>query len=96
MTTRRKNKREIVKDVNYYTRLKWTYTIEEESMDGKKYYIIRVNELPGICTDAETLEEAMNNIREAMRSAFKLYLYMRRNEEIPEPINEKDFSGKIT
>ena len=36
------------KDLKYYLKLKWSYTIEPESEGGKDYYIIRVNELPGV------------------------------------------------
>ena len=51
------------KDFNYYKNLNWSYTIEQETHKGKRYYIIRVNELPGICTDAETVEEGMKELR---------------------------------
>lgn len=71
------------KNLNYYLKLNWTYTIEKESSDGKEYYIIRVNELPGICTDAEDINEGMKSIKEAMKAAFKLY--MRHGEKIPKP-----------
>lgn len=71
------------KNIDDYMRLHCTYTIEEEFAHGKKYYIIRVNELPGICTDAEDLEEGMRGIKEAMRGAFKLY--KRLGDEIPVP-----------
>ena len=81
------------KDINYYLRLKWTYTIEEESGKGKNYFIIRVNELPGVCTDAEDLEEGMKLIKQAMKAAFKLYI--QQGETIPEPIKEHDYPGKI-
>lgn len=87
---RKKNK---IKDLNYYMRLKWTYTIEEESYNGKDFYIIRVNELPGVCTDAESVEEGLKAIKEPMKAAIKLY--MAQNEEVPEPIKEEDYPGKI-
>ncbi len=89
----KKDKQEKIKDLNYYMRLRWTYLVEEAEDDGKLYYIIHVNELAGVCTDAESIEEGMKEIKEAMRAAIKLY--MRQNEVIPEPINEKDFPGKI-
>ncbi|MBI5274665.1 MAG: toxin-antitoxin system HicB family antitoxin [Chlamydiales bacterium] len=93
MTLKKRNKQEKHKDLNYYMRLKWAYTIEEDLCDKTVYYIIRVNELPGICTDETSIEEGMKNIKEDMKAAFKLYLS--RRESIPEPINEKDFPGKI-
>ena len=81
------------KDFNYYMRLKWTYTIEQDSHNGKDFYLIRVNELPGICTDADSVEEAMKAIKEPMKAAIKLYIT--NGEEIPEPIKEEDYPGKI-
>lgn len=90
MVTRKKNK---TKDLNYYMRLKWTYTIEQDSHNGEDFYIVRVNELPGVCTDAETIEEGIKAIKEPMKAAIKLY--MSNGEEIPEPIKEGDYPGKI-
>jgi predicted RNase H-like HicB family nuclease len=52
-----------------------------------------VNELPGISTDASTLQEAMESIKEAMIGAFKLYL--KHGDEIPEPVNPEQFEGNI-
>ena len=80
------------KSINYYLDLPWTYTIETTRETGQLLYIVHVNELPGIATDASTLEEAMVLIKEAMRGAFKLYLKQR--EEIPEPVNP-DKSGLL-
>ncbi len=82
------------KTLNYYLNLNWTYTIQMEQENNKPYYVICVNELPGICTDAPSMEEAMQAIKEAMIGAFKLY--MKHNEEIPEPINEKHYKGNIS
>ncbi len=81
------------KAIDYYLGLPWTYTIETALENGKPYYIISVNELPGIYTDALTLNEAMESIKEAMAAAFELYL--KNGEEIPEPIKEEDFKGNI-
>lgn len=81
------------KDINYYLNLNWSYTIEQEIYRGKHLYIIRVNELPGVCTDAETIEEGMENIQEAIRAAIKLYI--KHKEPVPEPIKKENFKGKI-
>lgn len=69
--------------------MNWSYTIEQASNERKGYYIIRVNELPGICTDAETIEEGMENIQEAIAGA--IHLYLKNNEPIPEPNSKKDY-----
>ena len=81
------------KNLNYYMNLKWSYTIEQESEKDKDYYIIRVNELPGVCTDALTIEEGLKEIKDAIRAAIKLYL--KNGEPVPEPINKKDYKGNI-
>jgi predicted RNase H-like HicB family nuclease len=82
------------KNLNYYLNLPWTYTVEQSiSKSKKKIYIVRVNELPGICTDAMSLDEAMDLIKEPMAAAFEFYI--ENNEDIPEPVKEKDFKGNI-
>lgn len=82
------------KSVQYYLNLPWTYTVEQSRDENKnKIYIVRVNELPGICTDAPSLDEAMDLIKEPMVAAFEFY--MENGEEIPEPVKEEDFKGNI-
>lgn len=81
------------KNLNYYLNLKWSYTIEEDEMDGKRFFIVRVNELPGVCTDAETVEEGMKEIKDAIKAAITLYL--KQGDPIPEPINKEEFKGQI-
>jgi predicted RNase H-like HicB family nuclease len=73
------------KPLEYYLNLPWTYSVElSVDENNKKIYIVRVNELPGICTDALSFDEAMQLIKEPMISAFEFY--MKDNEDIPEPI----------
>lgn len=81
------------KDLEYYLNLPWTYTIEKESHKGSTYYIIRVNELPGICTDAEDLNEGMEGIKEAIACAVEIY--QERGESVPEPVDRDEYRGKI-
>jgi predicted RNase H-like HicB family nuclease len=81
------------KDLKYFLGLNWSYTVEQEGDGGRRYYIIRVNELPGVCTDAETIEEGMGLIKEAIEATIKLYL--KNKEEVPEPIKKSEFKGKI-
>jgi predicted RNase H-like HicB family nuclease len=81
------------KTIKYYMSLNWSYTIEQETHKGKHYYIIRVNELPGVCTDAETVEEGMREIKDAIEGAVKLYL--KNKEPVPEPIKKEQFRGHI-
>ena len=81
------------KTLTYYLNLPWSYTIEQETYNRKAYYIIRVNELPGVCTDAETIEEGMVAIKEVIKASIKLYL--KQGDPIPEPIDKKKFKGNI-
>ena len=81
------------KDLDYYLNLPWTYTIETESHKGRLYYIIRVNELPGICTDAEDLNQGLEEIKEAIACAVEIY--MEKGEPVPEPVSREEFKGKI-
>lgn len=82
------------KQIDHYLNLPWSYTIEQEVHNGMHYFIIRVNELPGICTDAETIKEGMKLIKEAIEGAIVLYL--KNGEKIPEPINREDYMGNIS
>lgn len=87
-------KKETKKDLNYYLKLNWSYTIEQDVHKGKKFYIIRINELPGVCTDAPTVERGMKNIKDAIAGAIELYL--EQGDPIPEPIKKDEFKGKIS
>ncbi len=82
------------KKFDNYLNLAWTYTITQ-GVDGKnkKIYIVRVNELPGVCTDAPTIPKALELIKDAMLGAFELY--QKHEQEIPVPIDEKKFKGEI-
>lgn len=90
MATRKKI---TAKEVNHFLNLNWSYTVEQETEKGKHFYIIRVNELPGICTDAETIEEGMANIKEAIEAA--IILYLENGRPIPEPANKENYKGNI-
>ncbi len=83
-----------IKDINYYLNLPWTYTITTERDDkGKNIFIVHVNELPGIATDASSLEKAMKSIREVMETTFNMYFD--NDEEIPEPQVLEQYKGNV-
>ncbi|HSX04782.1 MAG TPA: type II toxin-antitoxin system HicB family antitoxin [Rhabdochlamydiaceae bacterium] len=82
------------KNLKYYLGLNWSYTIEQDTHNGKKFYIIRVNELPGVCTDATSIEKGMKNIKEAIAATIELYL--EQGDFIPEPVNKEEFKGNIS
>ena len=81
------------KDLKYYTGLNWSYTIEQSFHKSKKFYIIRVNELPGVCTDASTIEKGMKDIQDSIIATIELYL--EQGDPIPEPIEKEKFKGNI-
>jgi predicted RNase H-like HicB family nuclease len=83
----------IKKNLDYYLKLKWSYTVEQDSHEGKDFYIIRINELPWICTDAESIDDGIKAIKEVLAASIKLYL--KQGESIPEPINKTAFRGNI-
>jgi predicted RNase H-like HicB family nuclease len=73
------------KKLSYYLNLPWTYTVEQSKDENNdKIYVVCVNELPGICTDAPSVDEAMKLIREPISAAIEFY--MENNQDIPEPI----------
>jgi predicted RNase H-like HicB family nuclease len=73
------------KKLSYYLNLPWTYTVEQAiDENDNKIYIVCVNELPGICTDAPSVDEAMKLIQESISAAIEFC--MENNQEIPEPI----------
>ncbi len=71
----------------------WTFTIETSHEDGQPLYIVHVNELPVLGTDAPTIEEAFKQIYEVMRVLFEWNL--KDGIEIPEPGQLEDFKGNI-
>jgi predicted RNase H-like HicB family nuclease len=81
------------KQIEHYVNLPWSYTIEQETYKENHYFIIRVNELPGVCTDAETIEEGMQLIKEAIEGA--VILYLKNGEQVPEPIKKENYKGNI-
>lgn len=82
------------KQIEHYLNLPWSYTIEQETHEGNHYFIIRVNELPGVCTDSETIVEGMELIKEAIEGA--VILYLKNGEQVPQPIKKEDYKGNIS
>jgi len=77
MVTTKKNNKKII---DCYLNLPWSYTIETIKENGQTLYIVCVNEMSGICTDGQTIDAAMELIKEAMVATFEFYL--ENNEEI--------------
>ena len=82
------------KELNYYLHLPWTYSVETETHKGKSYYIIRVNELPGVCTDAEDLNQGMKEIKEAIACTIEAYYDLNRPIPVPPQTYPKKSNSK--
>ena len=49
--------------------------------------------MPGICTDSESLDEGMEEIKKLIACAVEIY--KEKGESIPEPVNREQYKGKI-
>lgn len=78
------------KEIQKFINMPWSYTIVPED----DYFIVYVNELPGICSDGKTVNEAMEEVKEAIYAAVELYLD--QGKEVPIPISKTKFKGKIS
>jgi predicted RNase H-like HicB family nuclease len=75
----------IQKVIDYYPNLPWSYTIEQATDESNRtIYIVRVNELPDVVTDALSIEEAMESVKKALTLALEISL--KSGEEIPKPM----------
>lgn len=68
------------------------YTIELRNTPGEGWFV-RVKELPGCMSQAETAEEALVMIRDAMQGWLEVALEY--GDPIPEPQPDEVFSGKF-
>lgn len=82
-----------MKTVDDYMALNWSYSIELEQYKDRRYYIIRVNEFPGICTDNESLEKGMEDIKDILAATIEWYL--KDGLEVPCPVDKNEYKGKI-
>lgn len=85
-----KNKKKIIE---HYSNLPWTYTIETAQENDQKYFIVYVNELPGICTDNVSIEQAMKDIKQIIATAIEMKLDA--GDQIPEPVDPEKYKGNI-
>ena len=78
------------KSLEYYLSLKYPVSIEEAPEGG---YFIQIEELPGCYAQGETVEEAMEMIKEAK----KMWMEVAYEEgmDIPLPRSEDKYSGKF-
>lgn len=77
-----------MKDLNYYMSLPYTIQIKEINDESGRYFFATVRELKGCMSDGETIEEAYENIREAMEAWISCAIEY--NDPIPEPLPQKN------
>ncbi|MDW3837868.1 hypothetical protein QI336_02275 [Staphylococcus saprophyticus] len=76
----------LMKDLNYYINLNYTMEIKKEKdFDGvTDYYIANYKELDGLVGTGDTLEAAIDDLKEIEKDWFQMCIDM--NINIPEPI----------
>jgi len=84
-----------VKDmtVQDYMKLPYNIVLRHVEDDSGSYYFATVQELSGCMSDGETVDEAYENIREAMEGWIETKL--ESGFSVPEPINPEKYSGKF-
>lgn len=86
------NKKNLEKEIKEFLKLPYTFTVgKDKEHDGKEYFYVLVNELPGCASDGETPEEALKNIKDAMYDWIETALL--NGDKIPTP---DKYSGKFT
>lgn len=82
----------MIKDLNYYLNLHWTYRFDWSKRDN--CYIASVAELDGCKTHGETIEEAAKMIKDALICWIETL--QENNQEIPEPPKIEQYKGRVT
>ena len=80
----------MMKNYEYYMSLPYTTVIKASKEGG---FVACVIELPGCISQGETEAEVLEMIKDA--KAAWIDIALQDNEEIPEPVNEEDYSGKF-
>ena len=94
--TQKKNKNnipliKISNEAKKYLALPYTYTIEPEKDNDGDYFIIKVNELSGCISHGKTIEEACENIKDAMLGWISVCI--ESEHKVPTP---DGYSGKFS
>jgi antitoxin HicB len=79
------------KPLDYYLSLDYPVMVYPDAEGG---FVAEIKELPGCITQAETIEELMENINEA-RELWIETVYESGKRDIPLPATEQDYSGKF-
>lgn len=81
----------MIKDLDYYMKLPWTFRFEWSNEDD--CYVASISELKGCMSHGDTLQEASEMIQDALLS--HLSACIEAKIQIPEPVRPADFKGKI-
>ena len=82
------------KNLEYYMKLPYTFTLTPIIDESGSYYFAKVLELDGCMSDGATKEEALSNLMDAMEGWLEVGID--HNDVIPEPTPVDEYSGKFT
>lgn len=83
------------KSVEYYLDLPYTIELVNDTSDpGNPVWFAAVRELRGCMTEADSFDEAVRQIRDAMQ--VWITDAIESGDEVPEPKDEAAFSGKFS
>lgn len=79
--------------LNYYMSLNYPATVEQYEEDDKISFGLQIPDLPGVWASGESIEDAFIDLIETKK--LWLETALEKGIDIPEPVSEKDFSGKF-
>ena len=80
-------------NVQDYLSLPYNIIVRHVTDDSGSYYFAKVQELDGLMSDGETVEEAHRNILEAMEGWIETKL--EAGFDVPVPVDVESYSGKF-
>lgn len=81
------------RNLEYFMSLNYPATIELYEEEGETRFGLQIPELSGVWAEGKTLEEAYADLVETKKLWFETCL--EKGIDIPEPVLEKDYSGKF-
>lgn len=81
------------KGLDYYMSLNYPVTVEEFEENGTLKFGLQIPDLLGVWASGATLMDAYAELNDTKRLWFETCI--EKGVEIPEPVSDKDFSGKF-